>query len=326
MFFWIDVPAVIRERSALSKVTRRDCNRGRETSCAGTRATVAPELDWPKKVPRQGSYGRESVKDFRRSAEEQTKRPCAAPRCAASHSILSGCPMEPMPTGPPGTSHGRLHRLIWGPTELRAGWRLLIFACLIFTLRHGKQLLISNVLVGLDPDTLSVVGLLLALAVVFLATWIMGRFEGRTIAVYGLPWRQIFGRRFWLGVVCGFASITALLLVLRAMGVFSFGEPALHGRDIWIYAVLYALFMSSAPCGRNSIAGVTHFSRSRRGSASGLRRSAPRRILATCIISIPVKRRSARFRPACSGCSSACCCADRQSVDADRISCGLQLG
>ncbi len=119
---------------------------------------------------------------------------------------------------------------------------MLIFACLVFTLRHGKQLLIANVLVGLDPVTLSVVGLLLALAVVFLATWIMGRFEGRTFADYGLPWRQLFGRRFWLGVVCGFASITALLVVLRTMGVFSFGERTLHGRDIWMYAVLYALF------------------------------------------------------------------------------------
>ncbi len=70
----------------------------------------------------------------------------------------------------------------------------------------------------------------------------MARFEGRTIADYGLPWRRMLGKQFWQGTLLGFATITALLLTLRAVGVFSFGERALHGHEIWMFAGLYALF------------------------------------------------------------------------------------
>ena len=68
----------------------------------------------------------------------------------------------------------------------------------------------------------------------------MGRIEGRTIADYGLPWRGMFRVQFWQGVLLGFASITGLLAAMRGVGVFYFGSIALHGTDIWKWAVVYA--------------------------------------------------------------------------------------
>ena len=137
---------------------------------------------------------------------------------------------------------GRLRRLFFGPAGIRAGWRFLIFVAIILALRQGKALLVAKVLNGLDQDSLSVINLLLAIGILFLATGIMGKFEGRKFADYGLPWRQTLGRQFWLGTLFGFTTITALLFAMRMVGVFSFGERALYGGAIWTFAGLYGLF------------------------------------------------------------------------------------
>jgi len=51
----------------------------------------------------------------------------------------------------------------------------------------------------------------------------------------------MFRAQFWQGVLLGFASITILLVAMRAAGVFYFGSIALHGADIWKWAIIYAL-------------------------------------------------------------------------------------
>jgi hypothetical protein len=80
-----------------------------------------------------------------------------------------------------------------------------------------------------------------------LASWIMARIEHRTLAHYGLPWRQAFRLRFWQGAAFSLASITALLLVMRFAGVFSFGQMELHGSQAWRYAVawVFPLFLAA---------------------------------------------------------------------------------
>jgi len=75
----------------------------------------------------------------------------------------------------------------------------------------------------------------------FFATWIMGSIEGRSIAEYGLPWRRMFGGRFWVGTLLGFASLTCLLLAMRLVGVFHFGTFALRGADIGKWALIYVV-------------------------------------------------------------------------------------
>jgi hypothetical protein len=50
----------------------------------------------------------------------------------------------------------------------------------------------------------------------------------------------MFLGRFWQGALLGFATVTGLLVAMRAAGVFYFGSVALHGADVWKWATIYA--------------------------------------------------------------------------------------
>jgi uncharacterized protein len=133
------------------------------------------------------------------------------------------------------------HRVFYGPSELRAGWRLCIFLTIVIASINASNFMVRRVLSGADDTALFLVRELLDFLIFLLASWMMGRIESRTIAEYGLPWHQIFRAQFWQGAVLGFAAITSLLLVMRIVGVFSFGTIALRGADVWKWAIGYAL-------------------------------------------------------------------------------------
>ena len=67
---------------------------------------------------------------------------------------------------------------------------------------------------------------------VFLATWMVARIEKRPIDEYGIPLNQAFGWRFWEGTVWGFAMLSAILLMLRALGRFQIDSVALAGAQL----------------------------------------------------------------------------------------------
>ena len=138
-------------------------------------------------------------------------------------------------------SPSTLRRVFYGPSELRAGWRLCIFLAMVIALINATNLMVGRLLPGADRTTLFLVFQVINFLIFLAASWIMGRIEGRTIADYGLPWRRMFRTQFWQGVLLGFASITGLLIAMRAAGVFYFGNIALHGADVWKWATVYAL-------------------------------------------------------------------------------------
>jgi uncharacterized protein len=76
---------------------------------------------------------------------------------------------------------------------------------------------------------------------VSLATWIMSRIERRPLDDYGIPPRQTFGGRFWEGSVWGFASLSAVVLLLRASGHFRIDSVALTGAAVYRYAFGWAV-------------------------------------------------------------------------------------
>ena len=127
-----------------------------------------------------------------------------------------------------------LHRVFYGSSELRAGWRLLIFLAIVIALINASNLMVRRLLHWADDTTVFLVREVMDFLIFLLASWIMGRIEGRTIADYGLPWRRMFRVQFWQGGLLGFASITSLLVAMRLAGVFHFGTIALHGADIWL--------------------------------------------------------------------------------------------
>jgi uncharacterized protein len=133
-----------------------------------------------------------------------------------------------------------LRGVFYGSGELRAGWRLLIFLAIVIALINASNLMVRRLLHGADDTTLFLVREVTYFLILVLASRIMGRMEGRTIADYGLPWRRMFCAQFWQGALLGFASITGLLVAMRLAGVFYFGTIALHGADIWKWAIIYA--------------------------------------------------------------------------------------
>jgi uncharacterized protein len=131
------------------------------------------------------------------------------------------------------------HRVFYGPSELRVAWRLFIFLTIVIAVINARNLMVRRLLHGADDTALFFVGEVSDFLIFLLASWIMGNIEGRTIADYGLPWRRMFGVQFWQGALLGFAAITGLLVAMRVVGVFYFGSIALHGADIWRWAIVY---------------------------------------------------------------------------------------
>jgi membrane protease YdiL (CAAX protease family) len=132
-------------------------------------------------------------------------------------------------------------RVFYSPVELRVGWRLLVFLMTVITLISASNALVHRLLSAADNTILFLVREVMDFLIFLFASWIMGRIEGRTIAVYGLPWQGIFRVQFWRGLAVGFTAITALLVAMRAVGVFNFGSVVLRGTEIWRWALIYAL-------------------------------------------------------------------------------------
>jgi uncharacterized protein len=127
------------------------------------------------------------------------------------------------------------------PSFLRSGWRLLIFLAIVIALINATNWIVGRALPSADRTALFLLFLVINFLIFLFASWIMSRMEGRTIADYGLPARNMFRAQFWQGVLLGFASITLLLVAMRIAGVFYFGSIALHGADIGKWAIVYAL-------------------------------------------------------------------------------------
>jgi membrane protease YdiL (CAAX protease family) len=142
-------------------------------------------------------------------------------------------------TGPGNLSSPRFW--FYGPSGLRAGWRLLIFFAIVIALLKGENWMIRRYLHGLD-DVANFLLFEFSSFITFLfASWLMARIEGRNIADYGLPWRRMFRSQFWVGAAIGFAALTLLLIVLRLSGAFYFGRFALRGAGILQWAFLFGL-------------------------------------------------------------------------------------
>jgi uncharacterized protein len=130
-----------------------------------------------------------------------------------------------------------------GPEGLYPGVRWLIYIAMGFVviLLFGAGMHIVHPHRG-GPvwwQMVSEVGLMLA---AILPGFVMARIEGRPFGEFGLPARGAFGRNFWVGALWGISSLTALMLVLRAAGVFSFGSLDLHGARIVKFGLFYAVF------------------------------------------------------------------------------------
>ena len=147
---------------------------------------------------------------------------------------------------PPHSRRFLLESIFLSPNGVRAGWRAALFVALFLLLisigGEALRLLHLFVLVQAGPITPSILGAQEGLAVLcaIAAALIMGGLERRPFGDYGIPLTQAFGKNFWLGTVWGIAAITALMLVIRAFGGYSFGMVDLSPSAVVRYAVEWA--------------------------------------------------------------------------------------
>jgi uncharacterized protein len=138
-----------------------------------------------------------------------------------------------------------MRRIFHNGKELRAGWRLAIFCVLVAALFWGLDTIVARLPLdrfhGLHPVPLMAFDALM-LSVALIATAVMARFEHRSFTVYGIPGiRQLFDRRFWSGVLWGFAMPSAIIGLIALSGGYRVHGLNLTGAEVLKYASLWLL-------------------------------------------------------------------------------------
>jgi uncharacterized protein len=129
-----------------------------------------------------------------------------------------------------------------GKNGLRAGWRLLIYVLIVVVAVLGINALVRLIF---HPQHVGLNGWVLLweelseFVLVFGAAWIMSRIEHRSVGTYGLPGREMFASKFWLGFLFGLLEISVLIGLIGMLGGYSFGTLALQGNEIIKSGLLY---------------------------------------------------------------------------------------
>jgi membrane protease YdiL (CAAX protease family) len=157
----------------------------------------------------------------------------------------SGTTVRSLLAPPAGPTDG-VRAIFWNERELRAGWRLLIYVALFLAIGGAESFAAARLhLVTVNSTNIAASGLLIQELILFSAAFaaaaIMAALEARWIGDYGLPGAEMFGLRFWQGLVWGLVMVSATILLIWLLGGFSFGGLALHGSALWGYAVLWGL-------------------------------------------------------------------------------------
>jgi membrane protease YdiL (CAAX protease family) len=136
-----------------------------------------------------------------------------------------------------------------GSGGLRAGWRLVLYVGLVAILRFGigalgRQLVRAGVLPGGGPGGQMQPGILsifeaLTFAMVLIPAIAMGRFERRTLADYGLPWRRAGLKLLATGGLWGLALVSAVIGGIALFHRYDLGRLTLSGPRIVEYGLAW---------------------------------------------------------------------------------------
>src|SRR5438105_7892351 len=158
-------------------------------------------------------------------------------------------PELPRPNDPTPPSKSRpflLESIFLGPHGVRAGWRAALYIALFLLLISGAATAAGLLHIAafgpgatITPRVLGAQEGLAALCAIA-AAFILARLERRRFADYGMPLTQALGKNFWIGAAWGIAAVSALMLMIRMLGGYSFGSVDLSRADIARYGLEWA--------------------------------------------------------------------------------------
>jgi CAAX protease family protein len=154
---------------------------------------------------------------------------------------------QPVPAAPQApefavaTAPSYARTLFLGPDGLRPGWGFAFYVLMFYAaqkvaveLAWARDLGPSGLWSGLLEEFGNVLAALIPAVV-------LASVERRPWRIYGLPLKDSFGRRFWVGVVWGISAISLLMFALYTFHSFSFGHLVLHGARILRFAVYWSV-------------------------------------------------------------------------------------
>jgi membrane protease YdiL (CAAX protease family) len=151
-------------------------------------------------------------------------------------------PNPPLPSLATSSTDG-MHKFFLGPEGLRPGWSLFLYlgmAVVLFLLLASLVSFIPARGAGPLWQTFFIY-IVLVVSSLFPAR-VMGAVEKRPFGAYGLPWSGAFGKPFWQGLAWGIIALSVLMLLMRGAGVFSYGNPVLHGERAIKFAIFWGAF------------------------------------------------------------------------------------
>src|SRR5215469_791265 len=154
--------------------------------------------------------------------------------------------LAPVPAPCPNPSNCLAEQILLGPAGLRLGWRILLYlgvaAAVAYALLWLGRSFFPEIASGVARLWQEMYGEAVLLIAALAPGFLMARIEGRSVDDYGLPRQQAFGKLFWMGALWGIVSIALLLVLLRGVHVFYFGQLALHGLRIWRFALFWGAY------------------------------------------------------------------------------------
>lgn len=180
---------------------------------------------------------------------------------AESHAAQAGGPSPPPPLPPSTTARGWTQRIFLGADGLRAGWRLLLYlgmAVVLFLVLSSFEPRIAE---GGSGRLWRNMFLEAVLAVsCLLPALLMAAIEKRPFASYGLGRERRVSGLFAAGVVWGILALSALMLLLWLVGVFSYGSLRLDGTHILKFGLYWGVFfLLVGVCEEFTFRGYTQF-------------------------------------------------------------------
>jgi uncharacterized protein len=162
----------------------------------------------------------------------------------------------------------RLRWIFTGSNGIRAGWSILLFVAIFGSVMFGLARILHHIFGPNPPKSLLTLKLIYVgegaqLFSLVVALAVMAAIERRSILSFGLH-GTFRVARFTGGLACGFAAVSAIVLLLVQMHALTLDEPSAMDSTMWFHAIAWVGgFLLVALCEESLLRGYLQYTFSR---------------------------------------------------------------